>query len=175
MLLCCHIEYDPGLLMRAMALSLPERRKKALSIHNESVRAASLAAGLLLKHGLHQCGIPEAHILYTEKGKPYLDDGSLCFSLSHSGEYAACAIDKKVVGVDIQKIVSVSQRAVSRFCTTSELAYLDGSLNYHRDVIRLWALKESWLKAAEKSSADMFNASFALHADGTVGGPDGFE
>lgn len=174
MLLCCHIEYDPGLLMRAMTQSLPERRKKAQSIRNEHVRAASLAAGLLLKYGLQQCGVAASDICYTEKGKPYLAEKGWCFSLSHSGEYAACILDKKAVGVDIQKIVAVSQRAVSRFCTEEEQQYLRGSRDFRRDVIRLWALKESWLKATGKSAADMFNAAFILHENGTADGPEGF-
>lgn len=174
MLLCCHIEYDPVLLMRAMTLSLPERQKKAQSIHNDKIRAASLTAGLLLKYGLHRCGVPDADIRYTEKGKPYLAGGRLCFSLSHSGEYAACAIDQKAIGVDIQKIVAVSPRAVSRFCTAEERRYLNDSSDLCRDVIRLWALKESWLKATGKSPADMFNASFTLRDDGTADGPEGF-
>ncbi|WMJ84419.1 4'-phosphopantetheinyl transferase family protein [Oscillospiraceae bacterium LTW-04] len=175
MLLCCHIKYDPDLLVRVMALSLPERRKKAQGIRDEKTRAASLSAGLLLKYGLQQCGVLDVDICYTEKGKPYLAGNDLYFSLSHSGEYAACVIDKKVIGVDIQKIVAVSQRAVSRFCTEEELQYLNNSHDYYRDVIRLWALKESWLKATGKSAADMFNASFTLRADGTVDGPEGFE
>lgn len=174
MLLCCHIEYDDALLAQAMAVSLPERQKKARAIRDERVRAASLTAGLLLKYGLSQCGVPNAELQYTEKGKPYLAGGALHFSLSHSGEYAACAIDQKAVGVDIQKIVPVSQRAISRFCTASEQRYLSGSRDFERDVIRLWALKESWLKAAGKSAADMFNACFTLRGGTAAAGPEGF-
>lgn len=174
MLLSCHIEYNPSLLMRAMALSLPERQKKAQSIRDEKVRAASLTAGLLLRYGLYQYGVQDAEIQYTPKGKPYLANSALYFSLSHSGEYAACAIDKKAVGVDIQKIVAVSPRAVSRFCTVAEQQYLDASSNLYRDIICLWALKESWLKATGNSAADMFKVSFILREDGTVDGPTGF-
>lgn len=173
MLLCCHIKYDTSLLVQAMALSLPERQKKARAIRNERVKAASLAAGLLLKYGLCRYGVPSAELQYTEKGKPYLAGSSLHFSLSHSGEYAACAIERKAVGIDIQKIVPVSQRVISRFCTASEQHYLSESRDFERDVIRLWALKESWLKAADRSAADMFNASFAL-CDGLAEGPRGF-
>lgn len=174
MLLCCHVEYDHNLLTRAMAASFSERRKKAQSIRYESARAASLAAGLLLKHGLYQFGVPNADIRYTERGKPYLADNGLYFSLSHSGEYAACIIDQKAVGVDIQKVVAVSQRAVSRFCTAAEQQFLSSSRDLRRDVIRLWALKECWLKATGKNSADMFNASFTLHPNETADGPEGF-
>ncbi len=173
MLLCCHIQHDPDLLARAMALSLPERQKKAQGIRNEQARAASLAAGLLLKYGLHRCGVLDTDMRYTQKGKPYLAGNPLYFSLSHSGAYAACAIGQKAVGVDIQKIVPVSQRAVLRFCTAEEQRCLSGSHDLERDVIRLWALKESWLKAAGKKPADMFKASFRLR--GTIAkGPRGF-
>ncbi|MEA5134802.1 MAG: 4'-phosphopantetheinyl transferase superfamily protein [Candidatus Fimivivens sp.] len=175
MLLCCHVEYDSDLLTRIMALSLPERRKKAQVMRNEKIKASSLAAGLLLKYGLQQCGVVDYNICYAKNGKPYLNGYDLCFSLSHSGDYAACIIDNKPVGVDIQKIVAVSQRAVLRFCTEVERQSLNDSCNYRRDVIRLWALKESWLKATGKNASDMFNASFTLHEDGTADGPEGFK
>ncbi len=175
MLLCCHIEYDSALLARAIALSLPERQKRAQGIRNEHLRAASLTAGLLLKYGLYQYGLREADIRYTKTGKPYLADGALCFSLSHSGEYAACAIAKGDVGVDIQKIVAVSPRAVSRVCTAAEQQYLKGSRDLRSDMIRLWALKESWLKATGSSAAEMFNAAFMLRGDGSADGPAGFD
>ena len=173
MLLCCHIVYDDALLEKVMALNTPERQRKAQGIRDERARAASLAAGLLLKYGLCRCGVPDAGLQYTEKGKPYLAGGALHFSLSHSGEYAACAIGCNPVGVDIQKIVPVSQRVISRFCTASEQRCLSGSRDLERDVIRLWALKESWLKAAGKSAADMFAAVFILRGD-AIEGPAGF-
>lgn len=174
MLLCCHIEYDDTLLEQAMRLSLPERRQRAQAIRNGQVRAASLTAGLLLRYGLGRYGVFDADIAYTKAGKPHLLNSPLHFSLSHSGDYAACAISERPVGVDIQKIVPVSQRVVSRFCTAEERRYLSGSADSERDVIRLWALKESWLKAAGKSAADMFNVAFALRKDRFAEGPAGF-
>lgn len=174
MLLCCHIEYDAALLERALRLSLPERRQRARAIRSERARAASLAAGLLLRYGLGRYGVFDADIAYTKAGKPYLLNSPLHLSLSHSGDYAACAISERSVGVDIQKIVQVSERAVSRFCTAEERRYLDGSRDVERDIIRLWALKESWLKAAGSAAADMFKVSFKLCGDGAAKGPEGF-
>lgn len=174
MLLCCHIEYTPELIERAMQLSLPQRREKAQGMRNDKVQAASLTAGLLLRYGLHMHGVDNAEILTTDHGKPYLTNSGLFFSLSHSGEYAACAISEQAVGVDIQKIVDVSERVISRFCTKAEQKHLKNSNDPKRDTIRLWALKESWLKAAEKNTEEMFKADFLLHPDGKVSGPKGF-
>ena len=107
MLLCCRLQYDGALLQRAEAASLPARRAKAERIRSVQGRAASLAAGLLLRHGLFLCGLGEDQIRTGPEGKPFLAGNPAFISLSHSGDYAACAIAPVPVGVDIQRIVPV--------------------------------------------------------------------
>ena len=104
MLLCCRLQYDGALLQRAGAASLPARREKAERIRSVRGRAASLAAGLLLRHGLFLCGLGEDQIRTGPEGKPFLAGNPAFVSLSHSGDYAACAIAPVPVGVDIQRI-----------------------------------------------------------------------
>lgn len=70
MLLCCRLQYDGALLQRAEAASLPARREKAERIRSVQGRAASLAAGLLLRHGLFLCGLGEDQIRASPEGKP---------------------------------------------------------------------------------------------------------
>ena len=98
MLLCCRLQYDGALLQRAEAASLPARREKAERIRSVQGRAASLAAGLLLRHGLFLCGLGEDQIRASPEGKPFLAGNPAFVSLSHSGDYAACAIAPVPVG-----------------------------------------------------------------------------
>ena len=86
MLLCCRLQYDGALLQRAGAASLPARRAKAERIRSVQGRAASLAAGLLLRHGLFLCGLGEDQIRTGPEGKPFLAGNPAFISLSHSGE-----------------------------------------------------------------------------------------
>ena len=173
MLLCCRLQYDGALLQRAGAASLPARRAKAERIRSVQGRAASLAAGLLLRHGLFLCGLGEDQIRTGPEGKPFLAGNPAFISLSHSGDYAACAIAPVPVG-DIQRIVPVSARAVRRFCTAGELAWLERQPDPQRAAIALWALKESYLKASGALTEAVFAAEFQIEAGGGAAGPAGW-
>lgn len=79
---------------------------------------------------------------YTEKrtpsGKPYLDGAPFCFNLSHSGDYAVCALSPTAVGVDIEKIVPISLKVIRRFFGLSVLS--------PTEQMRLWTRYESYGK-----------------------------
>lgn len=73
----------------------------------------------------------------TENGKPYFEgcDG-IFFSISHSGEYAACVIGDIPCGIDIEKEREVPFRVSKR--------YLNGASG--KDALRLWTMRESFGK-----------------------------
>ncbi len=81
---------------------------------------------------------------YTEKrtpnGKPYFDGAPFCFNLSHSGDYAVCALSDTAVGVDIEKIVPISLKVMRRFFGKSVLS--------PTEQMRLWTRYESYGKMA---------------------------
>lgn len=81
----------------------------------ERHRALSAGAHRLLAYGLTQAGYPTGQwtLCRTAEGKPYLTDGDgspakLKLSLSHSGEWAACALSDAPIGVDLERIRPVS-------------------------------------------------------------------
>ena len=65
--------------------------------------ALSLAAGLLLDYALREYGLRERDMEYRENehGKPFFKNNNIKFSLSHSGEYAVCAVSDDEFGIDI--------------------------------------------------------------------------
>lgn len=171
MLICCKIDCDPALLARAMRQSGERRRNKAARIVPGKARAASLTAGLLLEYCLRKSGADPSQICFSPRGKPCLAGGPF-FSLSHSGDYAVCAVGARPVGVDIQRVVQAQEKVVGRVCTPDERRMLARSENPARDFTRLWALKESWLKAADAQMTEMFSAGFSLGEE--ISGPEGF-
>jgi 4'-phosphopantetheinyl transferase len=129
-----------------------ERRDKALAYRFAKDRALSLGVGLLLNLALRR-EAPELPIPDTfwhgDFGKPYLKgDGAPAFCLSHSGEYAVCAIGREEVGVDIEEI-GLADAGVARRCfTRRELLRVmpDGASVDAEEFCRLWTLKESFIK-----------------------------
>lgn len=84
---------------------------------------------------------------YTEYGKPYLINFSdVHFNISHSGEYVACAVSDKPVGVDIQKIGEYNCDVAKRVCNEKELVQIENSSDKASEFTKLWAQKEAVLK-----------------------------
>ena len=173
MVYCCKISRDKDVIAHAFALSSNHRKEKAEKLKNPRVRELSITAGLLLRYCLLKERIDDEKVSYSEHGKPFLKDDKLFFSLSHSGEYAACATSKKPIGIDIQKYVDIKERTAARFCTASELEYVKSCAEPDIEKIKLWTLKESYLKASGCSTAEAFAAEFDIGGD-FIRGPEGY-
>lgn len=87
-------------------------------------------------------------ILRDACGKPYFKDSSLYFNVSHSGEYLAIVISGAPVGIDLQKYRSVREGMYRKVVQPQEQPLI--GKNKERDFIRLWSLKESFVKAEGK-------------------------
>ena len=104
-----------------------------------------ILADILKKdYKIEQC--PE--ILRDDMGKPYFKDCPLYFNVSHSGEYLAIAVSEFPVGVDIQEPKNIKD-GMFRKVVQEEETELIGD-NRQKDFLRLWTLKESFVKAEGK-------------------------
>lgn len=87
---------------------------------------------------------------YSGNGKPYLQDYPLYFNLSHSGNYAVCAVSPREVGVDIQEYKQVNlERLARRFFSEEEQSMLKACANGKeqcRLFYQLWTRKEAYGK-----------------------------
>lgn len=169
------IQGSVGPHMESMLQKLDEaRREKVMSARNAQGKAAELGAGLLLQRAVQDwrgdrpgqspqirfCTlsglrselaepIPLTY-RYGERGKPYFENIPLFFSISHSGEYVLCAVSRRELGADIQKIQSADVlKLAKRFFSESECRTLEGCES-HRERQRLffgfWTRKEAYGK-----------------------------
>ena len=79
-------------------------------------------------------------------GKPALKyHPEICFSLSHSGDYAICTIGDKPVGNDIERERDGRLKVANRFFAKEELLWLyeAGEEEQTQRMFRLWTMKES--------------------------------
>lgn len=130
-----------------------ERKKKADRLSAVQDKKLSLLAGFLLDYALKSQGVIQYEIAYNEYGKPYLSDNSLFFNLSHSGDYCICTLSNKEVGCDVQVIKTVNLSLAKRYFAKSEFEYLANILDekkLNNEFFRIWALKESYIKAVGK-------------------------
>lgn len=87
-------------------------------------------------------------ILRDEMGKPYFENQRLQFNVSHSGEYLAIAISGKEVGVDLQEPKDIKEGLYRKVVQPEEKGLIGEERQ--KDFLRLWALKESFVKAEGK-------------------------
>ena len=117
------------------------RQNKVRAIRTAADKKRSVAAAMALDRALQSVGMCEyeAEIACTAQGKPYLPaNPEICFSLSHAGEFAVCAIADRQIGVDLEAPRNFSESLKKRCFRAAELA--------SAEPLRLWVLKESYGK-----------------------------
>ena len=87
---------------------------------------------------------------FGPEGKPWLPDRpGLHFSLSHSGELVLCSLSDAELGCDVETPRRVNAALVRRFFHPDEQRWLFSLPQGEQDAafLRLWTLKESYVKA----------------------------
>ena len=139
-----------GLSLETDSLPLSEyRRKKLIKISSELKKKQSLGAELLLLHavnGLFPGTQIPLEISCMENGKPVFDKLPLFFSLSHSANFAACAISDEPLGLDVEHGIIARPKIVERYFNADEQALYETSEDKDSFFAHLWTAKESALK-----------------------------
>ena len=130
----------------------------------EEKNRESICGRLLLLRGLQELGydqlfpqnknpeqLLEALAASLEKGlygKPYLAEyPEIHFNISHSGEWAVCALASMPCGVDIQERRPIrSRRMVERTMNAREQRQILEAEDSTGEFIKLWTYKESCIK-----------------------------
>lgn len=123
-----------------------ERKKQILKYRKEDDRKRCLGAGLLLEKILPYYGASPENITAGANGKPGTE--GISFNISHSGHFVICAVGKKAVGCDIERIDEEPEGVAERFFHQNEIHYLATLEMEKRNEMffRLWTLKESYIK-----------------------------
>jgi phosphopantetheinyl transferase len=85
-------------------------------------------------------------------------------SVSHSGPWAAAAIDTAPVGIDIEVVRDVSERAARHFLTEEQIAQMESCTIPHR-LLHFWCAKEAAWKRLGGSVAFLKNVPLTLVAE----------
>lgn len=151
----------------AFAAILDEgERHRAGQFHFDNGRQAFIAAHALVRCLLsHMDGrAPGLWRFAAEQGgKPYAIDSALAFSLSHSrGMVAVAATAAGRIGVDLEPLARrFDIRIANRYFAPEETAALQAipdDLERAEYFIRLWTLKESFVKATGKGLSQPLDA-----------------
>ncbi len=136
---------DPG---AALPFLSAARRERIERLQSPLGKKQGAGAELLLRYALGRLGIPALpEIRADENGKPRFIEGGPCFSLSHSGSWALCAVADREVGADIQERRACKEALVRRFFAPDERDAVLRAPDRDRAFTSVWARKESYAKA----------------------------
>lgn len=120
----------------------------------------------LLRHALkEEYGIKVLPVIERGTyGKPYFPNcDSIYFNISHAGYMVVCAVAQTELGVDIEAVRPIKSRMPERVLTELERDWLARREDKEDSFIRLWTLKESYVKATgEGLSKDFREIEFSL-------------
>lgn len=124
------------------------RRQHILRQTQPQSRYRSLTGWLLLLYAYEQeYGGPLPEIQVEAHGKPsFQGEGWGCFSISHSGNMACCALGEAECGVDIQEARKVTSGLIAKCCNTKEIQLLQnagGEAEQEKLFAMLWSRKEA--------------------------------
>lgn len=132
------------------------RQEKISNYKQEQAILLSIAAEVALNKAVREV-YPDTVLplsyYYDDKGKPYFSDIDLHFSLSHSGNFAVCAVSDKEIGVDIEKIRDVNPGVADRYFTVEECEYILSAENMKKAFFEIWTKTESRVKLTGKGIA----------------------
>ncbi len=123
-----------------------QRQAQILRFTRTDARKQCLCADHLLRQMLAERGISPL-FARDANGKPFLTNAPLHFNLSHSGDFAACAVAQRPIGIDIEAVRQVSPSLAERICTAGERewVYAGGGFDSTR-LLQVWTGKEAYLK-----------------------------
>lgn len=162
----------PDLDQRYRSILSTEEAQRYARFHFEKDRRQFLLTRALVRDVLSRyVAVEPSRLVFTrnEYGKPALAEPAACpvvFSLSHTKGLSVCAVaSAQMIGVDVERLdrTNCHPDVANRFFAPSEAAYLEGLDGDQRrlEFLRLWTLKEAYVKARGKGLSIPLN-SFAV-------------
>ncbi|WP_188112191.1 4'-phosphopantetheinyl transferase superfamily protein [Aquimarina sp. RZ0] len=111
----------------------------------------TLMGRLLVKEGATYFNerVDLKELYFTEYNKPYFENNSIIFNISHSGEFVVVAItnDNCNIGIDIEKYKSINIQDFKGHMTPYEQHKVLNSEKDQIEFFRYWTQKEAVIKA----------------------------
>lgn len=122
---------------------------------NIKSKAISKKAYELLQAKLCEYTGQRLNILKTDRGKPYIENSSLCVSISHSDNAILLAISDNQIGVDTECPRQFSEHASKRLFSKTECDYIVHGEESLR-ATTLWTMREAICKATGEGFSNWF-------------------
>lgn len=94
-------------------------------------------------------GKPMPRILLTPRGKPYFENETVFFSVSHTKYHVFCVLSEKPVGIDAEEEDrQIDLRLAEKILSGQERELYETARDKRLALLRLWVLKEAAAKCS---------------------------
>ena len=146
-------ENEPLNLAKKLSLKIcPERVAKIKNFPKHKQFSSLMAFWLLLYSLKIDFNLKNRPTLFKINNKPHFKQlKNLFFNLSHTENAAVCAVSNTEIGIDIEKIRPINLKLSEKICCKLELNEFLHKQNKTEFLIKLWTLKESYVKMCASS------------------------
>ena len=102
-------------------------------------------------------------LLISPSGKPYFENGSMQFSISHSGNLLGIIVSESLIGLDIQRYSKSVNKVSHKFITEENLSVFPDIIEESDRQHILWCTKEAVFKAYGLGAVD-FKKDILIHS-----------
>lgn len=129
------------------------KRSSISAIKNETAKKESLLAWYIFSQFCKKHSLSPDEIFFSETKKPLLKNSEMHFNITHTNGFVALAFSKEAVGIDAEEIKNVKKSVMEYVLCENELRKIYTCENKDEAFIKLWTLKESYLKHSGKGIA----------------------
>lgn len=92
-------------------------------------------------------GEPLPPICITDRGKPYFENSSLRFSITHTKKHVFCVLSEREVGIDAEEMDrDIPLKLAEKILSAAEMERYHAAMDRRDALLRLWVLKEAAAK-----------------------------
>ena len=98
-------------------------------------------------------------VVRTRFGRPYWENSSWHFSISHTKNMVACALSDSPVGLDCETIRSVDPKVLKRILGKGEREWVQSQADPNLAFLQIWTMKEAYGKYTGKGLGILLQGS----------------
>lgn len=149
-----HIEDFDDTFYKKALFEIPQvKRSSITAIKNEKAKKESLLAWYIVSAVSKKYSLSCDDVAFSKTNKPYFINSQLHFNITHSNGFVSCAFSKEDVGIDAEEIKSVKDSVMRYVLCENEMSKINLLENKNDAFIKIWTLKESYLKHSGKGIA----------------------
>lgn len=142
--------YDDAVIEKMFNVADDYIKQRIQKLKNDQQKINALVGSVLRKYLIKKrfgLNFEDQIIDFEKNGKPFLkNQENIHFNISHSGNFVACAVGDKPVGIDIERISKFNEKVAKYVFWDDEIQNIMRSSEPDVEFTKMWSKKEACVK-----------------------------